>query len=79
VRREFRYRDARHSGESSKSNEELEFEALTKKIPPLGAPVHLVFKPKLKKSGSGGGEQGERSPAKNQPKSVTPNIDGKAK
>src|SRR5882757_4318821 len=59
---------------SSKSNEELEFEALTKKIPPLGAPVHLVFKPKLKKPGAGGGEQGERSPAKNQPKSVTPNI-----
>jgi hypothetical protein len=34
---------------SSKSNEELEFEAMTKKIPPLGAPVHLIFKPKLKK------------------------------
>lgn len=33
---------------SSKSNEELEFEALTQKIPPLGAPVQLVFKPKLK-------------------------------
>ena len=37
---------------SSKSNEELEFEAITKKIPPLGAPVHLVFKPKLKKQGA---------------------------
>jgi hypothetical protein len=34
---------------SSKSNEELEFEAYTKKIPPLGTPVQLVFKPKLKK------------------------------
>lgn len=34
---------------SSKSNEELEFEANTKKIPPLGTPVQLVFKPKLKK------------------------------
>ena len=36
---------------SSMSNEELEFEAMTKKIPPLGAPVHLVFKPKLKQQG----------------------------
>jgi hypothetical protein len=34
---------------SSMSNEELEFEALTKKIPPLGAPVQLLFKPKPKK------------------------------
>ncbi len=34
---------------SSQSNEELEFEAITKKIPPLGTPVQLVFKPKLKK------------------------------
>jgi hypothetical protein len=52
---------------SSKSNEELEFEAMTKKIPPLGAPVQLVFKPKLKKQGAGGGEQGPgaKSPAKN--------------
>jgi hypothetical protein len=50
---------------SSKSNEELEFEAITKKIPPLGAPVHLVFKPKLKKPGAGSGEQGRKSqPAK---------------
>src|SRR5215213_6777322 len=37
---------------SSKSNEELEFEAITKKIPPLGAPVHLVLKPKLKERGA---------------------------
>src|SRR6476620_10373920 len=47
---------------SSKSNEELEFEAMTNKIPPLGAPVQLVFKPKLKKQGATqrlpGGEQG---------------------
>jgi hypothetical protein len=49
---------------SSKSNEELEFEAMTKKIPPLGAPVHLVFKPKLKKPGAGGGEQGGKQPEK---------------
>jgi hypothetical protein len=61
---------------SSKSNEELEFEALTKKIPPLGAPVHLVFKPKLKKPSPDSGEQGA---GKNQSKSVTPNSDGKAK
>jgi len=61
---------------SSKSNEELEFEAMTKKIPPLGAPVQLVFKPKLKKPGAGSGEQGA---GKNQSKSVTPNNDGKAK
>ena len=61
---------------SSKSNEELEFEALTKKIPPLGAPVQLVFKPKLKKQGAGSGEQ---EAGKSQSKSVTPNIEGKAK
>jgi hypothetical protein len=61
---------------SSKSNEELEFEAMTKKIPPLGAPVQLVFKPKLKKPGAGSKEQGA---GKNQSKSVTPNIEGKAK
>jgi len=61
---------------SSKSNEELEFEAMTKKIPPLGAPVQLVFKPKLKKQGAGGKEQGA---AKNQSKSATPKIEGKAK
>jgi hypothetical protein len=34
---------------SSKSNEELEFEVFTEKVPPLGAPVRLVFKPKLEK------------------------------
>jgi hypothetical protein len=33
---------------SSQSNESLEFEAFSEKIPPLGAPVRLVFKPKLK-------------------------------
>jgi hypothetical protein len=57
---------------SSKSNEELEFEALTKKIPPLGAPVQLVFKPKLKERGVGSGERGAGT--KEQKKSV-----GKAK
>jgi hypothetical protein len=49
---------------SSKSNEELEFEALTKKIPPLGAPVQLVFKPKLTKHGAGSKEQRVKSSAK---------------
>ena len=42
---------------SSQSNEELEFEAFTNKIPPLGTPVQLVFKPKLKKQGAEGREQ----------------------
>jgi hypothetical protein len=36
---------------SSQSNEELEFEAFTERIPPLGAPVRLIFKPKLKEQG----------------------------
>lgn len=35
--------------QSSQSNDELEFQAFTEKIPPLGAPVRLVFKPKLAK------------------------------
>jgi hypothetical protein len=39
---------------SSKSNEELEFEAFTSRIPPLGAPVQLIFKPKLKKPAAAG-------------------------
>jgi hypothetical protein len=34
--------------ESSQSNESLEFEAFTERIPPLGAPVRLVLKPVLK-------------------------------
>jgi hypothetical protein len=37
---------------SSQSNEELEFSALTQRIPPLGTPVRLIFKPKLKKQGA---------------------------
>src|SRR6476620_8705413 len=36
---------------SSQSNDELEFQAFTEKIPPLGAPVRLIFKPKLTKPG----------------------------
>jgi hypothetical protein len=42
---------------SSQSNEELEFEAFTNKIPRLGTPVQLIFKPKLKKQAPRGREQ----------------------
>jgi hypothetical protein len=45
--------------ESSQSNTELAFEAFTERIPPLGAPVRLILKPKLKKVGSK--EHGARS------------------
>jgi hypothetical protein len=38
--------------ESSQTNTELAFEAFTKHIPPLGAPVRLVLKPKTKKPDS---------------------------
>jgi hypothetical protein len=34
--------------ESSQANTQLAFEAFTERIPPLGAPVRLVLKPKLK-------------------------------
>jgi hypothetical protein len=36
--------------ESSQSNAELAFEAFADRIPPLGAPVRLILKPKLKES-----------------------------
>jgi hypothetical protein len=54
---------------SSQSNEDLGFEAFAERIPPLGAPVRLVFKPKLKersteKKGEGGVPQGEGSARK---------------
>jgi hypothetical protein len=45
---------------SSQSNEELEFSAFMEKIPPLGTPVRLIFKPKLKRQGDGNKEQGGR-------------------
>lgn len=72
---------------SSKSNEELEFEAMTKKIPPVGAPVQLVFKPELKKQGSAQGAPGTKDGARSkaqragikQPQSVTPSPTRKAK
>jgi hypothetical protein len=44
--------------ESSQSNAELAFEAFTERIPPLGAPVRLILKPKLKERGAGSKEQG---------------------
>ena len=47
--------------ESSQSNQELAFEAYTEHIPPLGAPVRLVLKPKLKKQASGRKEHRETS------------------
>jgi hypothetical protein len=40
--------------ESSQSNDALEFEAFTERIPPLGTPVRLVLKPILKKKAEGG-------------------------
>jgi hypothetical protein len=38
--------------ESSQTNTELAFEAFTERIPPLGAPVRLVLKPKLSQQGA---------------------------
>jgi hypothetical protein len=35
---------------SSQSNDELEFEAFTDRIPPLGTPVRMLLKPKLEKA-----------------------------
>jgi hypothetical protein len=66
---------------SSQSNEELEFEAVTKKIPPLGAPVRLVFKPKLTKAGSNakGSRKNDESLKENRPKEAQRTPAGKAK
>ncbi len=47
--------------ESSQSNAELGFEAFAERIPPLGAPVRLILKPKLKEQGAGSTEQGEKA------------------
>jgi hypothetical protein len=52
--------------ESTQSNEGLEFEAFTEKIPPLGAPVRLVFKPKLKEQGTASQPKGARAGAKHE-------------
>jgi hypothetical protein len=47
---------------SSQSNEELGFEVFSERVPPLGAPVRMVLKPKLKERGATqrvpGGERG---------------------
>lgn len=62
---------------SSQSNEELEFEAFTEKIPPIGTPIRMVFKPKADKKPAEAGAK----PAGAAPKStVEPRTtDGKAK
>ena len=62
---------------SSQSNEYLEFEAFTEKIPPLGAPVQLIFKPKLEKKVEGGGRKGEGAAKKAESGSGT--TEGEAK
>ena len=66
---------------SSQSNEELEFEAFTEKIPPLGTPVRLVFKPKLKKERSEvGGQRPEKKQAtEKSAKGSAKEIGGEAK
>jgi hypothetical protein len=45
---------------SSQANTELAFEAFTERIPPLGAPVRLVLKPKGQERGARGEERGAR-------------------
>jgi hypothetical protein len=50
--------------ESSQSNDELAFEAFTERIPPLGAPVRLILKPKWKPA------------AGKQPASARPDVQG---
>jgi len=64
---------------SSQSNAELEFEAYTEKIPLVGTPVRLVFKPKLEKAagdakGEGGGGKVEGKAAEGAAK-----VEGKSK
>jgi hypothetical protein len=59
---------------SSQSNEDLEFEAFTEKIPPLGAPVQLIFKPKLVAKGQGGRTKAEGGVRKGEGK--TKSVDG---
>ncbi len=46
---------------SSQANTELAFEAFTKRIPPLGAPVRLILKPKLGKEQPEGKTQGKKT------------------
>jgi hypothetical protein len=49
--------------ESSQSNEERKFLAFTEKIPPLGAPVRLILKPKLPKGDESKERQSEAKQA----------------
>jgi hypothetical protein len=50
--------------QSSTENNELAFQTFTERIPPLGTPVRLILKPKLKEQGAGNKEQGgEKSEA----------------
>jgi hypothetical protein len=68
---------------SSMSNEELAFEAFSERIPPLGAPVQLVFKPKLKKQGAAsraaGNERGVDDTKQKEAKRADAKTSGKAK
>ena len=57
----------------------LEFEAFTERIPPLGAPVRLVFKPKLKERECRRrrkGEWGRRKARRNKSMKVLVGVDG---
>ena len=59
--------------ESSQSNLELAFEAFTERIPPLGAPVRLILKPKLKEQGATQRVAGRsREPKETRPSSNRP-------
>jgi hypothetical protein len=57
---------------SSQSNDELEFEALTEKIPGIGTPVRLVFKPKLESK-----VEGKKAEVKTKEESGKGKSDGK--
>jgi hypothetical protein len=56
---------------SSPENSELAFEAFTERIPPLGAPVRLILRPKLK----GKGTASKRQEAKSSADSKSSNAD----
>jgi len=59
--------------ESSQSNEALEFETFTERIPPLGTPVRLVLKPVLAKPKGGEGKtEGEPPAAAEKPNATSP-------
>jgi hypothetical protein len=50
--------------ESSQSNDALEFEAFTERIPALGTPVRLVLKPLLKEKADGGESRAQSQKSK---------------